>query len=543
MLAAHPNLLTATGLVLPVEVPGSFCPDSPAAGSYGTVQVTAVQPGWDWAAPPVLGTAATAYIRDTTGVHRRPGVLARGPGGRHRDRRRCHRRVPRADAGRLPSRRRRHRRRDAQGARPCRQPGQLRGCTSAVRRSAGRPAFFRHLAARRRPLAQVQQAIQNNEEFEAVLSGQQAGPLTVRDLTRGYRLDIYSDITGSWHSLHRRDGTYRLGHGSVVLTTHDEEGFTQLAVVQPADDPNRPVDPVAEAPGIPQPGTDLYLNERVARWNGWTLSAPRPGTPLNRSPDPSARPDHDPTVGQSVTTFAMTTSFTAHPGSLPTLRFGARYRMRARAADLAGHSVPLSAAAPDSVVAPAGGELLPYFRYEPVPHPVVVLRTPPAAGGSLAELVIRSFNSDPSLDATPTGDLDERHIAPPRAAVQLVEHHGMLDDPAGHLRGDAATYQMIVARDQGQIPAVGHDLIEPAPQLAIPYFPDPLARGAALTDLPQTAANTDGSITAGTLGYVDGSGDRAAAGIGDPRAVRRHLAGPHRVPHPAGRGRTASGMG
>ena len=58
---------------------------------------------------------------------------------------------------------------------------------------------------------QVQQAIQNNEEFEAVLSGQQAGPLTVRDLTRGYRLDIYSDITGSWHSLHRRDGTYRLG--------------------------------------------------------------------------------------------------------------------------------------------------------------------------------------------------------------------------------------------------------------------------------------------------------------------------------------------
>ncbi len=54
--------------------------------------------------------------------------------------------------------------------------------------------------------------------------------------------------------------------------------------------------------------------------------------------------------------------------------------MRARAADLAGQSVPLSAAAPDSVVAPAGGELLPYFRYEPVPHPVLVLRALPAAG-------------------------------------------------------------------------------------------------------------------------------------------------------------------
>lgn len=291
----------------------------------------------------------------------------------------------------------------------------------------------------------------------------------------------------------------------MVLTTHDEEGFTQLAVVQPADDPNRPIDPVAEANGISQPGTDLYINERIARWNGWSLSAPRPGTPLNRSPNPAHALDNDPTMGQSVTTFAMTTSFTAHPSSLPTLRFGARYRVRARAADLAGQSVPLSATAPDSVVAPAGGELLPYFRYEPVPHPVVVLRTLPGAGGSLAELVIRSYNSDPSLDATPTGDLDERHIAPPRAAVQLVEHHGMLDDPSGHLRGDAATYQMIVARDSGQIPAVGHDLIEPAAQLVIPYFPDPLARGAALTNLPQTATNTDGSITSGTLGYVTGS--------------------------------------
>src|SRR5262249_3280274 len=55
LLAAHPNLLSATGLVLGVELPGSFCPESPAAGGSGTVQVTAVQPGWDWAVPPVLG--------------------------------------------------------------------------------------------------------------------------------------------------------------------------------------------------------------------------------------------------------------------------------------------------------------------------------------------------------------------------------------------------------------------------------------------------------------------------------------------------------
>ena len=78
---------------------------------------------------------------------------------------------------------------------------------------------------------------------------------------------------------------------------HRQEGFTQLAVTQPADDPTRPVDGVAAAAGIPQPGTDLYVNERIARWNGWSLSAPRPGTPLNRSPDPSVAADPDPTHG------------------------------------------------------------------------------------------------------------------------------------------------------------------------------------------------------------------------------------------------------
>ena len=314
-------------------------------------------------------------------------------------------------------------------------------------------------------------------------------------------------------------------------------------MVQPADDPNRPVDPVAAAAGIPQPGTDLYVNERIARWNGWSLSAPRPGTPLNRSPDPAQALDMDPTMGESVTTFAMTSSFAPHPGSLPALRFGARYRVRARAVDLAGQSVALSALAPDSVVAPAGGQLLPYFRYEPVPHPVLVLRAVPGPGGSLAQLVIRSYNSDPSLDGVPSGHTDERHIAPPRAAVQLVEHHGMLDDSGGRLRGDPATYQMIVERDGGKIPAVGDDLIEPGPQLAVPYFPDPLARGAALTNLPQTDENSDGTVTGGRAQLRRGLRCRPTPGVGDARAVRRRVARPHRVPHPPGRGSGAAQRG
>ena len=37
-LAAHPTLLTATGLALAVEIPGTLCPDSPSGGSYLTVR-------------------------------------------------------------------------------------------------------------------------------------------------------------------------------------------------------------------------------------------------------------------------------------------------------------------------------------------------------------------------------------------------------------------------------------------------------------------------------------------------------------------------
>ena len=126
---------------------------------------------------------------------------------------------------------------------------------------------------------QLLQAVRDNESFEAVLEG---GPapraLNARDLVRGYRLDVWSDSSGQWRSLHRRDGSYQFGeHGMVTLNITNEEGFTQLAVMQPADDPTRPEDGTAAAAGVPQPSTDLYVNERIARWNGWSLSSPRPG--------------------------------------------------------------------------------------------------------------------------------------------------------------------------------------------------------------------------------------------------------------------------
>ena len=500
-LTSYPTLLPALGLSFDLELPAAFCPDSPAGGTYLEVQVTDVLPGWAWSNAPTLVTPATSYVRSAKEFAAAPatspadlaggvvaasdvvdGFLALTPDDFH---------IVGVDVD---------------GA----MLKAMALADSLVVAGANDPSDPALPALRSGGLSlladgraqQLLQAIRDNQGFNDAVTGGSMRPLTARDVTRGYRLDVYDDRSGTWRSLHRRDGTYRFGRAGLIVQTEDEEGFVQLAVTQPADDPTRPEDPVATAAGIPQPGADLYVNERVARWNGWSLSAPRPGQPLNRSPDPARALENDPTAGTSVTTFHVETRFAAHAGSLPALRFGRRYRLRARAVDLGGHSVDLATAAPGHLVAPPDGQLLPYFRFEPVGPPTVVLRSLPGPGGSLLEMVIRSHNTSPALDQAPTYDADERHLAPPRAAVLQVEHHGMLDDPTGRLRGDAATYAMLTARDNATIPSVGNDPLEPGPALAVPYLADPIARGVALTDLPQTPGDTDGSVIAGSLSYA-----------------------------------------
>ncbi len=494
-LAAHPPLLTALGLVFPVELPEAVCPPSPAAGSYLSLTVTDITPGWQWSNPPDLGQVDTAYTRSGTSFAAAPATdpasLASGTiaGG------------------------------DVIDGFLALDPAwftlaevDLDGAMLKAMALADSVAFAESSTAIEQVLPslrssgisllatgralQLLQAIKDNESFEAALQGG-APPraLNARDLLRGYRLDIWSARVGGWLSLHRRNGTYLFGsEGTVSLTVTDEEGFTQLAVMQPADDPTRGDDPVATAAGAPQPGTDLYVHERVARWNGWSLSAPRPGQPLNRSPDPALAADPDPDNGAAVTPFKMATQFAAYPGSLPPLRFGDRYRLRVRTVDVAGHSVTPDTDAGDKFGIPGPGTTMPYLRYEPVNPPVLVERALPGPGGSNAQLVIRSQNSNPALDAAPSAETDERHVAPPRASVLLTEHHGMLDDSTGRLRADAAVYDLIVSRDRGHFAKVGNTPLEPGEQLTVPYFPDPLARGAAFDGLPHAEPVTDVSF-------------------------------------------------
>ena len=334
-------------------------------------------------------------------------------------------------------------------------------------------------------------SFQENQQFDADLSNSAAlnRPFFAEDLTQGFRVDIWDSLSGKWHSLHRRNGVYHIEEQ--VFSTIDEEGFTELAAAQAAPDPENP------------PPDDLYLNESVACWVGWSLSAPFPGKALSRDPDPANALVEDPEHPQNepATPFKMTTEFKAFSGSLPALRYGRRYRLRVRAVDLCGNSLshddPLAHLLAFLGGLPRDPEGFPYLRYEPVIAPFIVLRDEKAVtspGSQLERLVMRTYNDDPSKDNDPA-DLtaSDRFISPPSTSVEVAEKLGMFDDPNGKLVKSPAMYNLIGARDQSKY---NHVQVEAAGQLkefpleagdkidVLPYLPDVLARGAALRDLP-----------------------------------------------------------
>jgi hypothetical protein len=361
--------------VFDVELPENLCPQSPAAGAYGSIQLSKVTPGFKWSLTPTFSFPITSYVRDQKSFLAAPasppgstsyfsgdvvsGFLALT--GQY-----FHLLQVDVDGGLLKALT------VADNLAIANDPARVGDALPSLR-SGGIG-----LVAEGRGL-QLLESITANKGFDDALNKNTAlpRPLNARDLVRGFRIDIWSSRKEQWFSLHRRNSVYRFGPtGAITIAINDEEGFLQPAAAQPADDPTRPPDPTATSNGIPQPGTDLYVHERLARWDGWSLSASRPGLALNRSPDPALATDPDPTMNQALTPFKMTTSFAAAPGSLPELRFGVNYRLRARSVDLAGNSLPLGAAAPGNLILPAGGARLPYLRFEPVNTPLLVLQQP-----------------------------------------------------------------------------------------------------------------------------------------------------------------------
>jgi len=325
----------------------------------------------------------------------------------------------------------------------------------------------------------------------AALAADKEPPLYAEDILRGYRVDVWDNASKKWRSLHERHGTYAIDGGPTV--TRDDEGYTQLGVAGAAD---------GSSP-------DRYLHEAFARWEGWSLSVPRPGSWLSSAFSPVRdRPRAEAPSGRKP--LRMEATFAPLPGTLPRLRFGTGYRLRIRGVDLAGNSPALNALDPADFSAATAEE--PYCRFEPLPPAVVVLRDLLDAkpGESLERIVIRSLNATPSLDTVATDQTSDRHLAPPRGAWDLCDAHGKFDlTPADASdTSKIAALRAVIAAHEGAFPTTKAMATLPPPPAdpaldppslpagavdpivnaetidPLPYLPDPIIPGVTLLNLP-----------------------------------------------------------
>ena len=377
-------------------------------------------------------------------------------------------------------------------------------------------------------LQRIQQATQNED---TAFGGPARQPVTLfaEDLIRGYRVDIRDHADGVWRSLHERDATYSVP-GVHDVTVRDEGAAQPSGTLDSAD---------------PQQATTLSVHESLARWEGWSLSVQRPGLAVGDD-GPTSLPSTPQTGG-----VPLTSSLAVVPGSLPLLRFGHSYDVRARAVDLGGGGLDLAGA--DAMVTllgeltmplpvlPAPGASFTFQRFEPVPAPVAVPREKVTEGESVERLVIRSSRTETAeqvaarlntLVAAATPDTGvrylgvcERHLVPPKSSQQAAERAGLLDGMApaaayflcckdkGSLNDDAViditTGQPVPLADVpdpftgGTRPAVevvasGTSAypVHHEPSLLLPYLPDPHAVSAVLCGLPGVPAGHEADIAA-----------------------------------------------
>lgn len=390
------------------------------------------------------------------------------------------------------------------------------------------------------------------------------------DLMRGYRIEIWDDVSKQWHSVSQRIERLRLPAAGLGFEDN-AEAIVKTTSGTTAHDGS---------------SDDLYLDETLVTWEGWSLGASRPGRVIDQKKyDDDGKPLEYPIVTpmvnppKKVPGFDLEEQVRVAPGTLPRLRFGRSYRMRARIVDFAGNSIPL-----DLIPDNRASALDKFLRHEPLSSPTLLPNDVFREGESLEHLVIRSnFNKTAveystlpyiiellaGLDTRFKGlnggigfsykGFNERHVLPPKVSVQMAELHGEFDKAMGP-GGNPAKYYHIAAKEEGRIDDMEvHDLnggmidvsanvrlisapeaIDPKTRpgteasakfrklpsvplkgaalshgqyvinigttILLPYLPDPLARGVAFRGLP--GATADGDIGGGAkIKKIPGSND------------------------------------
>ncbi|MEU3783130.1 hypothetical protein [Streptomyces sp900129855] len=334
--------------------------------------------------------------------------------------------------------------------------------------------------------------------------------LAYEDLLRGFRMDVLRTGDG-WRSLHARHMVYTPLRDPDEEVTVDDEGFVQLSLTAEMDTPQAPADP----------DRPLYAHESLVTWDGWSLSAPRPGEPVAQEPAP-------PAAAADLGGLRLSIAAGAPRGALPRLRFRSRYRIRLRTVDLAGRAHELPAADALTQILEAGGDNryvcaapsgeLPYLRFEPLPPTELVPRRPFTPGEGMERLVVRSTPGQSAAEyaaacQASTGPAHEfrafcdRHLAAPKASLQLFETHGLLDDTIQAMHGSDPLAAAAAAQSAYDFAvrecAAFHEVPGPpdadrayvvvdADTVDLPYLPDPLCAGlkARLTLRPDAPEKT-----------------------------------------------------
>ena len=312
------------------------------------------------------------------------------------------------------------------------------------------------------------------EALQAQLDGLQ-GPVEVfaEDVSIGFQLDVLDVLDdGVWRSLFQRrtdEAGYRFpADPSLDLTPAPDEGWTTTLL---ATDVDEQLPPINEDVDLPVQHTAMRrLDDQLYRWDGWSGAARPPGGALDGTTGELANiAPNEPDPGEPV---QFAASYEVLPGTLPALRFGRTYRMRARCVDLAGNSPALASASPKEVETPEET----FGRLEPVIAPFVVRRTPrpePGVGDDAVTLVLRSdYDVDDSAVAS-----QERLLFPGQVGQDLCQLHGVPNggtDPASYrelARRDAAAPQDRWSVDS----ATGEPIATGRPRQSVGYLSDPFA--------------------------------------------------------------------
>jgi len=315
--------------------------------------------------------------------------------------------------------------------------------------------------------------IGRQHDLEQALGQGQPPTLSTEDVTRGMRIEVWDDTAKRWDSLHSRLTTIRVVGAGKVIDAAPDEGFIQgTAASESAKAENSPI----------------HVHEAVFGWEGWSLSAPRPGRRVRHENGKEIVEDVPESAPPNPVHPILVVNH-VRPGTLPRLRFGRSYAMRAWTVDLAGNSRPHDLNPPPAPASPVAGALAPLLSH-------------------LSPNLDASFRLPTELRAATTSVLEARRLAgpepaPPPPPFASDEHEALVRDRLG---------ARIASR--APIASVDFDRHEAVAQ----------AFAAAVADREQPFVADTAARTADAIAPLIASHLGAIAGAGLTDAIERALA-------------------